>query len=487
MPEPEALRRSFRIVCRAEQVPLVEDMLSSQGFVFEPEPFSPLARRLLAEPFPLGASMAATWGLIYIQDRSSMLPPLALAPEVGARVLDCCASPGSKTGLLAQLVGSAGMVLGNEPSRTRLATLRRNLAALNLFQAATCSWPGEGLPMQPDSWSRILLDPPCSGWGTTDKHPQTTKMWQGDKVRPLISLQRTLLRRAAELLAPGGRMVYSTCTTNVDENEAQVRFAVQELGLELVQLEPFPGFVFARPELPHCEGTLRVDEDASGAQGFFVSCLRKPGACGDAGAGMLARTEENTREDGTPEVRGVARAIAEGRPSREPENVFKPQPGRYPGRQAGNRGGKSCDSRAKGTGRGAAGLSGRQEVPRSLLEEAGLDPSLLPPGEMAVFNGTIHFLPAQALQVLPESLRWQGMVLGRAGARGPVFSSRLRGLINTESAAVPRLQLDDLTALEALLQGRSLESGLSGRVANLFWKDLPLGQVALKSGRIILA
>ena len=107
-------RRSFRLVCAPEQTPLVEALLAAEGFAFEPEPFSPLARRLVAEPFPLGRSQAAFWGLVYIQDRSSMLPPLALAPAPGEAVLDMCASPGSKTGLLAQLVGGAGLVLGKD-------------------------------------------------------------------------------------------------------------------------------------------------------------------------------------------------------------------------------------------------------------------------------------------------------------------------------------------------------------------------------------
>ena len=147
MTDTPSLRRSFRLVCNPGQIPSVEALLSAQGFVFEPEPFSPLARRLLQEPFPLGRSLAAFWGYVYIQDRSSMLPPLALAPGEGARVLDMCASPGSKTGLLAQLVGREGLVLGNEPARPRLANLRRNLAALNLLQAVTCSWPGESLPL----------------------------------------------------------------------------------------------------------------------------------------------------------------------------------------------------------------------------------------------------------------------------------------------------------------------------------------------------
>lgn len=446
MSETAPLRRSFRLVCAPERIPLVEALLEAQGFVFEPEPFSPMARRLLAEPFPLGGSLAATWGFLYIQDRSSMLPPLALAPERGACVLDCCASPGSKTGFLAQLVGPEGLVLGNEPAKPRLATLRRNLAALNLFQTVTCSWPGERLPMSDASWDRILLDPPCSGWGTTDKHPQAVRMWQGDRLKPLIELQRALLAQAARLLKPGGRMVYSTCTTNVDENEGQVRFAVEELGLELHPLKPFPGFVFADPELPGCEGTLRVDEDASGAQGFYIACLVRPDAA-PAPAGI--------REHGEEAFSGP---------------VF---------------GKRSWTARGRGSGKPGA-LASRQSLPSSILRESGLDPDLLPPGELAVFNGTIHFLPEQALASLSEVVRWQGMALGKAGVQGPNFSTRLRELIDPDSRGAARLQIDELGPIEALLQGRSLETGLPGRVANLFWRDLPLGQVRLKSGRALL-
>ena len=93
--------RSFRLVCPPSATPLVEALLRAQGYVFAPEPFSPFCRRLLAEPRPLGSSLAAFFGYIYIQDRSSMLPPLALNPAPGAAVLDMCASPGSKTGFLA--------------------------------------------------------------------------------------------------------------------------------------------------------------------------------------------------------------------------------------------------------------------------------------------------------------------------------------------------------------------------------------------------
>lgn len=241
-------------------------------------------------------------------------------------------------------------------------------------------------------------------------------------------------------------MVYSTCTTNVDENEGQVRFAVEELGLELHPLKPFPGFVFADPELPGCEGTLRVDEDASGAQGFYIACLVRPDAA-PAPAGI--------REHGEEAFSGP---------------VF---------------GKRSGTARGRGSGKPGA-LASRQSLPSSILRESGLDPDLLPPGELAVFNGTIHFLPEQALASLSEVVRWQGMALGKAGVQGPNFSTRLRELIDPDSRGAARLQIDELGPIEALLQGRSLETGLPGRVANLFWRDLPLGQVRLKSGRALL-
>lgn len=90
------LLRTFRLVCDKEDVPVVESLLKEQGFDFEPEPFFGLARKLTKEPFPLGESIAARFGCIYIQDRSSMLPPLLLAPPVGASVLDMCSAPGVK-------------------------------------------------------------------------------------------------------------------------------------------------------------------------------------------------------------------------------------------------------------------------------------------------------------------------------------------------------------------------------------------------------
>lgn len=261
-----------------------------------------------------------------------MLPPLALAPAEGAAVLDMCASPGSKTGFLAQLVGPGGFVLGNEPSRARLATLRANLHACNWPHAATCSYEGQALPLTPESWDWILLDPPCSGWGTVEKNPQVLTLWQGDKVKTLVGLQQMLLAHAARLLRPGGRLVYSTCTTNDEENEAQVRYAEEELGLRRLPL---------------------------------------------------------------------------------------------------------------------------------------------------------------TAEVIPAACRWQGGLLGRIGKRGFVPAPRLRlylpGAAGDAPAGDAALVLEDVDDITALLNGQSRRTGLAGTEAALWWRNLPLGRVALKQGRVLAA
>jgi 16S rRNA (cytosine1407-C5)-methyltransferase len=229
------------------------------------------------EPTPLGASLAARFGYIHIQDRSSMLPSLLLDPPQGARVLDMCAAPGGKTGFLAQLVGPRGFVLGNEPSPDRLATLRQTLLRENLANTATCAQTDLAPFLPEGSFSHLLLDPPCSGWGTLDKNPQAARIWSGDKVAPLVALQQKLLATATRLLMPGGRLLYSTCTTNVAENEDQTRFALDALPLAPVPLAPPAGFVFEASRRDDVSGVLRVDSRASAAQGFYMALFEKVG------------------------------------------------------------------------------------------------------------------------------------------------------------------------------------------------------------------
>lgn len=445
--------RSFRLVCRDGEIPLVEDLLAVQGFRFAPEPFSPHCRRLAAEPFPLGASLAATFGLIYIQDRSSMLPPVCLDPPPAASVLDMCASPGGKTGFLAQLVGSAGFVLGNEPTPDRLSTLRRNLSRLNLVNVATCG-EADLTPFLPRGGFRhILLDPPCSGWGTAAKNPKVLTLWREDKVAPLLSLQRTLLATAASLLAPGGRLLYSTCTTNPAENEDQVRRALDTHPLELVPLIPPPGTAAEPTSLP---GVIRVDPALHGGQGFFLACLTKPGAPSQDEAMPDAASAEppgggeakrrTGREKGRGHGRGKGREQGGATVLRDFEDI---RPGEFPGTE-------------------------------------GLHFDALGPGRACRFGDRVYFIARGVGPFTGSGLRYKGFFLGlvKGGAFRPNARARLLlGAAGADGAA--GLTLENPADLGDLLAGRSLSVGSLPKRCGLYYKELPLGFVTCKGGRAL--
>lgn len=494
--------RSFRLVCKPEQAPRVEDMLAAQGFSFTEEPFSPLARRLVYEPFPLGASIAARFGCIYVQDRSSMLPPLALDPTPGAAVLDMCASPGSKTGLLGQLTGDTGFVLGNEPSKNRLATLRRNLQQLGLLCCATASHPGEQIPLPGpgealdeisdacEGWPFILLDPPCSGWGTVEKHPRAARLWQGDKVRPLITLQRKLLTEAARLLKPGGVVSYSTCTTNIAENEEQVRYAVEELGLSFLPAAAPKGFAFDDPALSGMDGVLRVPTGPDG-QGFFVALLQKPEGAGSGEGKTGGAFSARETEGGASPSHRNGPALGDtpvpcGTPARAPEFFVRPW----------ERGSRFVGERRR-HGQSACGKSSRDNnagpvfVTPGSLDGPFLDSATLPPGDLAVYNDVIHFLPARRRGLVPERFAWKGHAIGRLGRGGEARPfAHLRALMPDAETALRNgaavLNIEDPAPLLDLLSGRSLAVDGAAQELGLYFRGLPLCRLPVKGRRAVL-
>ncbi|KEF41357.1 MAG: 16S rRNA methyltransferase [Cyanobium sp. CACIAM 14] len=165
-------------------------------------------------------------GLWCVQDRSAQRIVPLLEPRPGQRILDACAAPGGKSTHLAELMHDRGEVWAVDRSAARLQRLERNadrlgLTALRCLPADATSL-GELKPHWRGHFDRILLDAPCSGLGTLARHPDARWRITPAAIEGLVTLQQQLLEALLPLLAPGGRLVYATCTVHPLENAGQV-------------------------------------------------------------------------------------------------------------------------------------------------------------------------------------------------------------------------------------------------------------------------
>lgn len=223
-------------------------------------------------------------GLFYLQSLSSMLPPLVLDPQPGERVLDLAAAPGSKTTQMAAMMGNRGYILANDANPVRAERLRFNLARQGVGIAEVSVQDGRRLGDRlGPTFDRVLIDAPCSGEGRfIVADPRTYRHWSERLVRQLVPLQRRLLLSALRAAKPGGIVVYSTCTLNLEENEGVVDWVLKRSG-EAVEVLPIslnvPGRwagmtqVDGTPLHPALRHAVRIPPSPT-MEGFFLCKLR---------------------------------------------------------------------------------------------------------------------------------------------------------------------------------------------------------------------
>lgn len=165
-------------------------------------------------------------GLYYLEDEAAQLIPPLLAPQPGERVLDACAAPGGKATHLAALMLDDGEVVAVDRDPVRLRSLQENCARLGItcVRAVAHDWlvPEAGLPNGPLAEGRFdaaLVDAPCSGLGVLKRHPEAKWRKEAEALEQHQARQLAILDRVAALLRPGARLVYSTCSTEPEENE----------------------------------------------------------------------------------------------------------------------------------------------------------------------------------------------------------------------------------------------------------------------------
>lgn len=193
---------------------------------------------------PRGIYDLVCWkeGTIEIQDYASQQVGVALAPKPGETVWDACAGGGGKTMQLAALMQGRGAVYASDIRVKKLDEIARRAKKANLHNVRTFGWDGEAPPVLPreaekrGGFDAVLVDAPCTSSGTWRRNPDARYRYTDFGDGSLLALQQKLLTVAEQTVKPGGRLVYSTCSFRVEENEEIVaKFLAEHAGFTLVR------------------------------------------------------------------------------------------------------------------------------------------------------------------------------------------------------------------------------------------------------------
>ena len=240
-------------------------------------------------------------GLYYLQEPSAMAPAGLLDVRPGMRVLDLCAAPGGKSTQLAAALAGKGILIANEIHPQRAKILSRNLERCAAANAVVLNERPDRLAHRFPGWfDRILVDAPCSGEGMFRKEAAAVTDWSEQTVEMCAARQYEILCSAAQMLAPGGRLVYSTCTFAPQENEGVIsRFLHAHPDFHTVKIEN-THFAPGRPDwvedpAPGLENTFRLWPHRLCGEGHFAAVLEKDDG-GERGEIPLQKPDREPKE-----------------------------------------------------------------------------------------------------------------------------------------------------------------------------------------------
>lgn len=228
-----------------------------------------------ADDVAIGRHPLHAAGLCYVQEPAAQVPASLSGARPGIAALDLCAAPGGKTTQLAALLQNTGLLVANEPVRSRAETLVGNLERLGVTDAlVTCMRPDALVDALGESFDLVLVDAPCSGEGMFRKDETAVREWSPEHVAACAARQGQILESAALLLKPGGRLVYATCTFSREENEGVIE-----------------AFLAAHPDYALLE-SRRMYPHTSVGEGQFMAVLDRAGDRRDGSAALFAPKTE---------------------------------------------------------------------------------------------------------------------------------------------------------------------------------------------------
>lgn len=276
--EAEALARAdnrpppvaFRVNERRARSAEVRAQLQASGVEVQASEIAPGAWRVVGGTGGAVLRALAQAGVVYTQDEASQLVAHVLDVQAGARVLDVCAAPGSKTTHVAGLAGARALVVAGDLYEHRLRTVIEAATRQQLTNVCVVAFDAEQpLPFTDASFERVLVDAPCTGTGTLRHNPEIRWRLMPADIAELGARQQRILMNGARVLRPGGRLVYSTCSVEPEENEGVVAaFLKEHTDFNTLQVN-------APAQLLTATGALRTWPQRDDTDGFFVAVLER--------------------------------------------------------------------------------------------------------------------------------------------------------------------------------------------------------------------
>ncbi|MBP5574766.1 MAG: NOL1/NOP2/sun family putative RNA methylase [Bacilli bacterium] len=225
------------------------------------------------EELDLGKSVYHELGCFYLQEPSAMLPAFLLNPGSGDLVLDLCAAPGGKSTQASFLMNNEGLIIANDISKSRAFAISENAERLGRGNLLITSNDFSLIyDKYLNTFDKIILDAPCSGSGMFRKENKMMEDWSIQKVYKNAEIQKSLILIAYQMLKPGGKMVYSTCSFSYEEDEEVITHLLNNTDAELESIPPSPLYYQGKNRYG-----VHLFPYLFPGEGHYIALIKKPG------------------------------------------------------------------------------------------------------------------------------------------------------------------------------------------------------------------
>ncbi len=275
--KPVEARQAIRINHTNAKDKELPERLQKAGVKLEKIPFLDYGYWVGKSKVSVGATAEYLLGFYSVQEAAAQIPVTLFNGLKGTSVLDASAAPGGKTTQLADLMGNVGAIVALDVNKRRLEALANHLERCNVNCCVVYNLDARCVTSLNLQFNRVLLDVPCSGNFASD--PQWFRRRTLKDVERNAQVQREILTETVKCLAPNGEIVYSTCSLEPEEDELNIDWAVNALGLEIQVIDCFGASGLTEFDGRQLDSSVarcrRIWPDQT--QGFFAAKLKKRG------------------------------------------------------------------------------------------------------------------------------------------------------------------------------------------------------------------